>query len=234
MRIRPVYLLLALGLSACHRTPSAFDTQKLLGTYGGNMGKGVLSLTLNYINGDIVSGFDIHQGARRNVNGHLQAEGDHFAFTLNEPGDHPNDGIFSFTFDTAKLRITGDWKPQHPEKASEQKIRLHFVVALDSPYSSNSISGTWNVGADSLLVFNDDGYCEYNFYKHAEDSTSQVNTVRGNYVKTGNTIRIDWEKNPFTPARQMTLKVVMQPMGDPGDSVRQLKGNGWVLEEMMD
>jgi hypothetical protein len=237
MRIRPVYLLAFVfcGLYACHHpSPVAYDTQKLLGTYAGNMGKGIVSLTLNYINGDIVSGFDVHQGNRRNLNGHVTANGPALDFTLNEPGDNSKDGIFTFTLDTAKLRIKGSWKPQHPDKALAQQLQLRFIVSLDSPNSSSTYNGAWLLGGtDSVLVFSSDGTCLFRFYAHSEDPTSQLNTVRGSFLKTGNTFRIDWEKNPYTPARQMTLVLGLQPIEDSqGDSTMELKGSGWVLEEM--
>lgn len=234
MRILSVraLLILMLALAACRpaTTPSVYDAQKALGSYQGTFGKGIVAIALNYINGDIVSGYDIHQGRRRNLNGRVVADGAYLRFELKEPGDNPTDGTFAFAIDTTHLGAEGTWKPLHPDKASEQKLALRFTP-IDS-VAGNAL-GDWYLGADSLVAFHLDGYCEYNFYSRAGDSTSQLTTVRGNYVWTGNIVKIDWEKNAFTPARQMKMVICLKPPEEqPGDSVQTMEGNGWVLHEV--
>lgn len=224
MRIHPVrvLLILTIALPACKQaSQTSYDTQKTLGTYEGSFGKGILSLTINYVNGDVVSGYDIRQGTRRNLNGKLKTDGASLSFTLREPGDRPEDGVFTFRIDTARRGVKGNWTG----KGDDRQFRLTRDTGDDRS------GGYWVLSVDSVLELKTGGYCEFNYYIHSADSTSQLNTVHGNYAISGNTIRIDWERNAATPSRQMTLHFITRAgEGDAeGDSVRTLEGGGWVL-----
>jgi hypothetical protein len=232
IRALPVLLVCS---SACHTGgPSAYDTQHALGTYQGAFGKGIATVVLNYINGDIVSGYALSKGTRRNLNGRLTAGGASVDLELKEPGDDPHDGIFSLKLDTALQSITGTWTPLHGDKDTPKPLTLKRASNTTS-HEDAVTDGPWEVGEDSLVSFTDAGYCEYNFYKHSADSTSQLNTVKGSYIRTGDILIIDWEKNPYTPAQQMKLKIIKDvPEGmEAGDSLRMLKGNGWSLVQNM-
>lgn len=236
MRISLVRALLVLLVcsTACRTgSSSPYDTQHALGTYQGTFGKGIVTVVLNYINGDIVSGYAISVGTRRNLNGHLALNGSAVDFELKEPGDNPHDGTFSLKLDTALQSITGAWVPLRGDKDTGKKLALKRAV--DTASSTDAITdGPWILGGDSLLTFMEEGVCEYNFYKQSADSTSQLNTVDGSYIRNGNTIIIEWQKNPYTPAQHMKLILVKSPReDDPGDSTRILKGNGWSLEQSM-
>ncbi|HTJ13149.1 MAG TPA: hypothetical protein VL547_14035 [Dinghuibacter sp.] len=237
MRIDPVrvLLILVIALAACRqaRQPAA-NTQKALGTYDGNFGKGILALTINYVNGDVVSGYDIRQGNRRNLNGKVKSDGAYLSLALREPGDRAEDGVFTLKLDTASGRVKGNWSPLQSGKATARD----FQLKLDTDYQHGLYEiglGEWLVGDDSTLDLQANGYCEYNYYDHAKDSTSQLNTVHGSYVRTGNTVRIDWERGAAVPVRQMTLRLIRRPVEDsPEDSTETLEGSGWKLVRPID
>ena len=232
MRIDPVraLLILMIALPACKQAaapPPSFDTQRALGTYEGSFGKGLLAVTINYINGDVVSGYDLHQGIRRNINGRLKADGAYLSFALREPGDRPEDGVLTFRLDTAKGTVKGQWRPLQSGKATGRDIEL-TRDASDGGVGYDL--GSWAEGKDSVVTFHYGGYCEYKYYIHAEDSTSQLNTIRGSFAVNGNTVRIDWERNNATPARQMTLHFISTAVGGgSGETSRSLEGGGWTL-----
>src|ERR1700755_3101560 len=77
-------LLTTSALSGCHSamdhgggntTPAGVSgnlAAKAMGTYTGSLdNKDLITLVINYISGKTVSGYDIHKGLRRNVNGEL-------------------------------------------------------------------------------------------------------------------------------------------------------------------
>ena len=64
-------------------------------------------------------------------------------------------------------------------------------------------SGTYNT--DTTLEFFPEGTCEYKFYATPGDSTSQVSSVKGNFIQTKDTVLIEWQKNSFTPLQKMKL-----------------------------
>lgn len=231
MRIDPVrvLLILAIGLPACKTVPRPADARRALGSYEGSMGKGILAITINYINGTIVSGFDVHRGTRRNLNGTLRQDGATLSFDLREPGDRKGDGKYSFTVDTAQWNLKGTFKPLHDGSEGAMDFSLH---RLDSAEETDYVA-TWYVSDDSLLVLKPAGYCEFQYYIHSADSTSQLNTVRGSYSVSGNTYRIEWEKNTATPALRMTLHLKVVPYDNEGDSTKILEGDGWEIHERM-
>lgn len=227
-------------LFACHGNgtgdlPQSTNGPKTLGAYQGSFGNGIITIVLNYINGDIVSGYEIHKAARRNLNGSVKADGAYLDFKLKEPGDFPMDGTFTLRLDTASSAIQGSWKPLHADVADrEVKLQKTNPGASDQNESWYYNVDNWEGagGQDTILFFGEDGACTYSFYTNSRDSTSQKNVVKGSYIKDGRTFRIDWQKNPYTPAQQMNLviKVRAAEGGGQGDSTATLEGNGWILE----
>src|SRR6202012_500122 len=90
---------------------------KAMGTYSGQFGKSLITVVINYISGSTVSGYDIHKGLRRNLNGTLQQKDGQLAIVLKEPGGNPYDGTFYLSLDTATDKITGKWIPTDPARA---------------------------------------------------------------------------------------------------------------------
>src|SRR5687768_5018426 len=56
------------------------------GTYTGSFDDGYMTLVLNYVNGKNASGFNIHKGNRRNINGTVEHGQDGCRFIMKEPG----------------------------------------------------------------------------------------------------------------------------------------------------
>src|SRR2546430_2015280 len=86
-----------------------YDT--LEGAYVGNFGGSDIRIILTHVTGKHATGYNLHKGLRRNINGTMQQTGNTFTFVLNEPGDHPFDGKFSFTIDTITFILSGTWTP---------------------------------------------------------------------------------------------------------------------------
>lgn len=231
--------LLALTLFSCHQPAgvggmatnagSGIPSQlasNMQGTYYGHYSKGLLTLVINYISGNIASGYDLHKGLRRNLNGEVKQNGNRLDFVLKEPGGNPYDGTFIFSLDTLTLKIAGKWVPSDSTKAYSGPLDLLRKVETEGDELYD-----W-VGDLGDLSFANDGTCTLQYYPSKEDN-SQLKTVRGNYERIGDTVRIDWQRNDRTPVLKMRL-VKMEPV-DGTDSTQgkpwRLEGSGVVFNE---
>ncbi len=213
----------------------AYAVNNFEGTYSGNFDDGFITLVLNYVQGKNVSGYNLHKGQRRSINGTLQATTDGYKFVAKEPGDNPYDGSFEFTIDTVKFSLAGLWTPFDATKTNAKKLSLQKQPKkLTDNYEDElgiwvPASGTYNT--DTTLNFSTEGTCEYAFYAKPGDSTSQINTVKGNYMVNKDTVFIEWQKNSFTPAQKMKLIRRLKKIKEDGyeREEQQLIGNGWKL-----
>ncbi|GGB08846.1 hypothetical protein [Puia dinghuensis] len=208
-------ILLALSLFACHQgQPSASGNaagipdrlaSAVTGTYTGHYSKGLITLVINYIGGNIASGYDIHKGLRRNLNGQVEQNGARLSFVLKEPGGNPYDGTFFLSFDTATNKLSGKWVPADSTKAHSGPLQ---VARLSDSAGSGSgpgdqYGGAWG-GDLGTLNFLSKGVCTLDYYPSKGDN-SQVITVRGSYEANGDTVRIEWQRNDRTPTLNMKL-----------------------------
>jgi len=206
-------------------------TEKLIGSFSGSFDKGLIRIVINYASGNRVSGFDIHKGRRRNLNGTLHEEGNAVNLFLKEPGDDPFDGSFSLSFDTATGRMKGLWTPADSGRLKAKKLDLAKMTAAELA-GGNEGYDMWTglSGGDTILTFKPDGSCGLEFYQDPNDSLSQLIEVRGNYTKLKGVYTVEWEKNTYTPAQLMKLKVESRKPSPDDDYVQEyLKGNGWIF-----
>ncbi len=203
------------------------------GAYTGNFDQGFITIVLNYIKGKNVSGYNLHKGLRRNINGNLHSDINGFKFILKEPGDNPFDGTFEFTIDTLKFALAGMWIPFDSIKTKSKVLALLKQPKKNFNDFGNQL-GMWvpatgTYTTDTTLDFLPEGTCEYRFYATPGDSTSQVSSVKGNYILVKDTVFIEWQKNSFTPLQKMKMikrTIKVKTGGDTYDE-QQLSGHGW-------
>lgn len=210
-------ILLALCCCACHpyqpaSGPATGISSQLIGnitvgTYSGHYSKGLLTLAINYISGNIASGYDIHKGLRRNLNGSVESKDGRLEFVLKEPGGNPYDGTFYLSLDTAADKISGKWVPTDAKLAKEGPLEL-----ARTSYATNlpDIDHDQWVSDLGTLQFGEEGVCTLQYYPGEDsvriaDPNAQLITVKGSYEVKGDTIRIDWQRNDRTPALNMRL-----------------------------
>jgi hypothetical protein len=214
----------------------AAEAQRYVGSYNGSFGKGLITVAINYISGQHVSGYDLHKGLRRNLNGTVSEDSGRVSFLLKEPGDNPFDGIFYLTLDTASLKLNGKWVPLDSAKIATKSMVLSRIGERVSGEAQND-DNIWSGGGDTTLRFNPDGSCEYQMYERPQDSTSQLIRVRGTYQRVADTFKVEWQKNGHTPAQLMKLVEfhTQVPTGENEhyDSV-SLRGHGWAFSIQMD
>ena len=107
-------------------TPNPLE--KLLGSFVGAFGTNKITMLITKITGDSVGGRTIVGGNDRPFYGTFRKTGTAFTFSAKEPGDHKDDGEFSFSIDEADPNaVTGSWKPNAKGK-EEKKYQLQRKV----------------------------------------------------------------------------------------------------------
>src|SRR5258708_1800247 len=185
-------ILLALFCFSCHQPQSSANgtapgsagigdslAAHMEGSYEGHYSKGLITLVINYISGNIASGYDFHKGLRRNLNGQVSQKGAQLVFEMKEPGGNPYDGTFFFSLDTASQKITGKWVPGDSTKAHEGPMTLARTDKENRTIGGDSYFATSWRGDLGDLSFLDEGVCHLEYYPKKGDN-SQMITVRGN------------------------------------------------------
>jgi len=225
-------ILFALFFVACHSRqqvsgPMTGVSDSLasaaVGTYYGHYSKGLITLAINYISGSTASGYDIHKGLRRNLNGEVVQKGERLSFVLKEPGGNPYDGTFFLSFDSATNKIGGRWVPADSTKAHSGAVDL---IRMGASGVKDEYLGEF-LGDLGRLNFGEEGVCTLEYYPSKGDN-SQLITVKGSYELKGDTLRIDWQRNARTPVLNMKLlrKAAVEGTDSTGGSPRRLVGNG--------
>jgi hypothetical protein len=176
----------------------------VIGVYSGHYSKGLITLAINYLSGNIASGYDIHKGLRRNLNGKVERKNGRLELVLKEPGGNPYDGTFFISYDIAAARITGKWIPFDPKLAVEGPLEVARFTAENS-----DIGSLWR-GDLGTMNFLHQGVCTLEYYPDGDslgirDPNAQLVIIRGSYEIKGDTVWIDWQRNNRTPAVNMKL-----------------------------
>jgi YARHG domain len=102
--------------------------EKFLGSYVGPFGNNKITMLITSVAGDSVVGRTIVGGNDRPFRGTFSKSGENYAFIAKEPGDHKDDGEFSFTInETSTDLVKGSWKPftkSRPAKEYELARRV--------------------------------------------------------------------------------------------------------------
>ena len=244
MRSKSCFIILpVLFILSCHSRPAADAAQQgvsnqmastELGRYSGHFSKGLITLVINYISGNIASGYEVHKGLRRNLNGQVEQKGGTLVFVLKEPGGNPFDGTFYITLDSVTEKITGTWVPVDSVKAHTHTGPVALARMDESKQGGERDYGDEWESDIGYLNFFSDGTCTLEYYPSEADN-SQQKTIRGSYEQKADTYFIEWQNNDHTPALKM--KVVKMPAVYDKDSMMTeppfLKGNGITFTKNM-
>ena len=178
-----------------------YDT--LEGAYIGDFGGSDIRIVLSHVTGKHAIGYNLLKGLRRNISGTMQQTGNTFTFQLNEPGDHPFDGKFNFTIDTATFVLSGTWTPLNDKGLTSKTFTLKRIIdTADNPYEN------FTTYADSIgsFCFTKTGICVYEFYPVVNGkSAEQLVRVKGTWSLKDSVFTVDWEQNNVFPSRRSTF-----------------------------
>jgi len=201
------------------------SSARFMGVYTGTFGNdGIIILMLNYISGKTVSGYDVHKGLRRNVNGEVTREGGKLHFVLNEPGDNRFDGGFGFLMDTASRKINGEWVLDNPARVVARHVN---ITLAPMEWEEDARDNQWN-HADTALDFYNNGTCL--LVITPENEHAQKVVVRGNFDKKKDVFLIEWEKNPYIAESAKMVESITRVVDNRGDSSYRTSLHGGGME----
>ncbi|WP_291149754.1 YARHG domain-containing protein [Flavobacterium sp. UBA7680] len=112
-----------------------------------------INIIIKKITGEEVIGQSIVAGNKRPLKGYMKKKGNNFYFTLKEPGDDKNDGVFTFEIQNDSI-LKGTWIAYNPKKQISKRefelVKKHFQ------YDPN------------VMLPDDDSYTDYENPKEEE------------------------------------------------------------------
>jgi hypothetical protein len=202
--------------------------KKITGTYTGDFNGSPITITLRYMAGKRISGYDIHKGLRRNISGSIFLEGDQLHLRMQEPGTNPYDGSFDLLLDTASFKIKGKWQPLNNKESGTTR----FNLAKQDKDSYWGVFLTDSTGVE--LDLDGEGACTYSYMVNDSTAAAQKLSFTGSYKfsKDSATITFYWQPNEVFPSRQSVFAVEKKTNEDYGGQTITLKGEGKELEEL--
>ncbi|MBL7747129.1 MAG: YARHG domain-containing protein [Chitinophagaceae bacterium] len=130
--------------------PATKALEEILGSFVGAFGDNKITLLITKAVGDSVIGRSIVGGNDRPFSGTFVFDNGIYTVSAKEPGDHKDDGSFSFTVSKANLNeISGSWRPNDTKRPSKTYTlqRKKFEYRTDV--------GTWPQSSQRLLKAKD-------------------------------------------------------------------------------
>ena len=209
---------------------SNYDVQKLTGLYQGMFDGSPISISINYISGKNVSGYNVHKGLKRNIRGSLEPFGTMFKFMLDEPGSNKYDGHFEFTIDTSTFKGRGSWQPKNDSSLGKKA----FDLARIKTEGNNDLVNTWSDSTGRMLDLKADGSATFTWYTGADKSKEQMQSFSGNWIQAKDSVIITWQPNDVFPSRRTALFVFRNKYeGDETLYIEALRGKEVEFTSMM-
>lgn len=202
---------------------------KIMGTYSGDFKGSPIIITLRYIAGKRISGYNIHKGLRRNITGTILLDGDRLHLKLQEPGTNQYDGNFDIFLDTVSLEMKGKWQPLNNSELGTARFTL--TPQPKEQYWSMYLTDSTGVELD----MNADGSCTYSYMVNDSTAAAQKLSFTGNFrfAKDSASIQFFWQANEIFPGKQSVFTVEKKWDEEMGEHATVLKGEGKELHEMM-
>jgi len=103
----------------------------MVGTYVGAFGPHKITISIEKVVGRTVLGYSIVTANERAFSGSWQEVPEGIAFRAAEPGDHPEDGAFTMTFNAKTKALSGIWDANDKTKASVQMTLVQRKFKYD-------------------------------------------------------------------------------------------------------
>ncbi len=183
---------------------SNYIPDSLLGEYIGGFGNSTIVVSVNYINGENASGYNIIKGNRRNIKGKAHNKGAYYEFDLHEPGGDPFDGNFKFKIDTATRTLKGTW---HPFDSTKVKHKSYTLTKRKFNHDAvNGYVGYWYL-SDLKVEFKSDksGVAKGYWWNEKTESSEDVE-IPFSWFEEKDGVAIEWGKNNIFLSSKMKFK----------------------------
>jgi hypothetical protein len=133
------------GTAIVPAPPAVNLLEKILGSFVGAFGDNKITMLITKVQKDSVEGRSIVGGNDRPFMGTFTEKDGKYNISAKEPGDHPDDGVFTFTIDMANDSVvTGSWKPNDTKKPAKnytlQRKKFEYKADVGSyPESSQRL-----------------------------------------------------------------------------------------------
>lgn len=127
--------------------PTSKPVEEILGSFVGPFGDNKITLLITKAVGDSVAGRSIVGGNDRPFNGTFVLGNDGvYKISAKEPGDHKDDGVFTFSISKANLNeVTGSWKPNDTKRPAKE------YALLRNKFEYRTDVGSWPEASQRLL-----------------------------------------------------------------------------------
>lgn len=165
--------------------PTDKNAAAAVGTYTGMFGPHKITISIEKIVGRTVMGYSIVTANERAFSGAWQTVPNGIAFIGQEPGDHPEDGVFTLTFDATQKTLAGRWDANDKKKASADLALVARKFKYDPkagqyPKASSKLlkeSDVENMRPAELRIMRNEIYARHGYSFILEDMQRHFATV---------------------------------------------------------
>ena len=118
------------------------DATKMQGSYVGMFGENKITVRLEKVVGATVMGYSVVAGNERAFSGSFRKDGERILIDAKEPGDHPEDGAFTFAWNSTEKTLSGSWTPNDPKLAAKTFLLARREFKYDPTVGSFPESST--------------------------------------------------------------------------------------------
>lgn len=197
---------------------TSYDVTQLKGLYSGLFDGTPISISINYVSGKNVSGYNVHKGLKRNVRGTLEPMGSQFKLMLDEPGSNKYDGHFELFVDTASYKGQGTWTPKNDPDLKKKT----FTFARQQKVEYNELAASWGDTLNRTMVLKEDGAAVFNYYTNKGTPQEQLESFGGNWQQKNDSILVYWQPNTVFPSRRSGFRIIYDRA--EGDTTTYLSG----------
>lgn len=156
-----------------------------VGTYTGMFGPHKITVSIEKIIGRSLTGYSIVTGNERAFSGPWQTVPEGIAFIAKEPGDHPEDGFFTLTFNSKAKTLSGRWDANDKKKPSVDLVLNHRVFRYNAkvgeyPQASQRLlkeSDVENMRPEELRIMRNEIYARHGYNFQLEDMQTHFANV---------------------------------------------------------
>ena len=148
------------------------ETSVMKGTFVGDFGGKKITICIDRVIGETITGYSIVAGNERAFSGSYQVHEKGYAIAAAEPGDRPDDGTFKLLYTKETDDLGGIWTPNDTKKIKERvfvlprKVFKYNAKAGDYPQSSNKTlkeSDVENMRPAELRVMRNEIYARHGY-----------------------------------------------------------------------
>ena len=200
-----------------------FEVEKLKGLYSGTFDGSPISISINYVSGKNVSGYNVHKGLKRNMRGTMDPFGSQIKLMLDEPGNNRYDGHFEMFIDTASLSGKGTWKPKNDSSLKTKDFSFTKNKDVENE-GYGYLQTLWSDTLNRSIELKYNGTAIFAYYSAKGTPQEQLQNFNGNWQQKDDSVIIFWQPNNIFPTRRSSFFVMRIKEWNGSDSIFYIDG----------